>query len=142
MEVINSGFPKLQTENELMELLSRWMPVLDKVFFFGLVTPVAHEIQIEKKPNADSVGWWDGPTNSIRINLAIPPKCLSLNIHYVCVLTHEMLHAFLHCYSDKARRNRLIQYKGRSGHGPAWCDSMRAIENALQRELEAEKDTT
>jgi len=112
--VMDSGFPKVQNVKELYELVSSWMTIIDKALFFYLVTPVVDKLLAVDIPNAPWIGRWYGEMKLLQVNLWCPSRYQSLEAHYVSVLAHEMLHAFLGCYSSKRNAKRRTQHLGRN----------------------------
>jgi hypothetical protein len=94
-----------------------------------------------RTPKVAERGFYRHSDSTINVNLCrqrrVPRHDVHHNGYYLCVLLHEMLHAFFYIYSCKCTNCRsqkpaLHGGVGASGHGPAWVDAAYALQMAFQ----------
>jgi len=132
-------------------MVMNWFDIFDKMFFFGNLRKEINGIDFEDDELVEElnvVGAYDPTENHIFINIH-EEKTLELKkyltlVHqsyeeyFICVLFHEMTHAFISTYCCVCRPCRKIRQSitlggdGRQGHGPLWADAMARMQVILQ----------
>lgn len=145
--------PEADSEAEFLALAKTWFGILDKAFFFNLLS--------DKMKAPDPIVIFHNAVCKIdgQCHYLEEMSCISLNICQgyvkesksstaqlmIGTLLHEMVHAFFYIFSCKctscdAHANR----KGGRGilsHGVHWCNSMYAIQSALTDQIKWTVDT-
>lgn len=147
--ILRSPIPRCKSITELRNLLDEWMKIFDRAFYFQAVRNRCPPVKLINT-SQDFHGMYDPQTHIIRINLSLPPPQDyrgTVEEWRICVLLHEMLHAFLILYSCRRRDDGCLAMWDLSmggasdvGHGPAWANAMTVIQAALRREVRWEVD--
>ncbi|KAJ5038845.1 uncharacterized protein L3040_006524 [Drepanopeziza brunnea f. sp. 'multigermtubi'] len=141
LETLQGPVPEIENEYDLTRLASSFFPLFDKAFFFGVLRRGMHpSLPILTYNSADQdEGFYSHKQRQIQLNLNVePPHGTSVGQRQLCVLLHEMLHAFLEIYACGCRECRKRAAAGagmgvgESGHGKEWCSAMSALQGALQ----------
>jgi hypothetical protein len=113
---------------ELEDILNQWMRLFDQAFFFRSVRKRWPTVTLVHGGNY-AYGWYDHDVQGICINLDPLPGSRykgSIETRHICTLLHEMLHAFLRCYTCmrgndgcKLKWEPSMGGEGSSGYGPA-----------------------
>jgi hypothetical protein len=133
------------------KMLMDWFIIFDKMFFFDNLQKEINSIEFEaqkRMKQLDAAGFYDPAENRIFINLQAE---MTLELTYtltlthqsyeeylICILLHEMTHAFIRRYSCrcqpclKIRQSVHLGGDGPHGHGPLWADAMTGIQTAFQ----------
>lgn len=133
--------PRCESESEVHELMSFWLPVLDEIFFFGKVKPhLTGGVRVFHKPHKNIKGQYDPIKAKIEINTVLwDDRAKRAEYQFIDTLLHEMLHAFFtiftcerkRCCYRKMRKDPDWGYKG-DGHGSAWCNAMIKIQENFE----------
>lgn len=134
-ELLDYWVNSVQDVNMLLELV---FPILDDMFFCKSLGRVMPNGAIAEAADGESVqGVFIAPQNIIKIYVQEVP-CLSDDPvhHYVQVLMHEMVHAFLAHYRCKCDEclSEELPLIGRTGHGTAFLDILLAMKNHVKAE--------
>lgn len=148
--LLRGPVPECRDEDALQELLNQWMGLFDQAFFFNAIgkrwrTVTLVHLHDGSGKGASAYGWYDHEGRGVCINVDLPPERGyrgSVESWHICTLLHEMVHAFLRCYTCMRAEDGCLRKweprmggEGRNGHGPAWANGMIVVQESLRREV-------
>jgi hypothetical protein len=133
---------KTRSRDDRKQLVKQWAGLLDEAFFYGSLMNKIAEIQFSGVEEG-RYGHYEHSGSGLCINLEEKgPSDYegTLEQHLICTLVHVMLLAFLEVYGCVCAECRQLAHPsdgaGKSGHGPAWADSLKIIEDSLQEAVD------
>lgn len=151
LAIMKSPVP-INTELHVLEqLLSQWYIIFDKVFFFNSLLKVTRGMTITADVKPMQPRRFSGRYDVVQKHITIcihPRQSLFLNQfhlsyeeYYICVLLHEMTHAFIERFACNCQKcseiMRSVKLGGiGQGHGPLWANAMIGLQTALQKEVQ------
>ncbi|EPE34785.1 hypothetical protein GLAREA_10480 [Glarea lozoyensis ATCC 20868] len=148
LDYLTRPLPETWNKSEMQTLLDIWMEMFDRTFFFNSIRRAVGPLVFTKIDSpgiltyAQFKSGWDGSRRQIIVDLhdELPEFYEGTREQwYICQVMHEMSHAFLGIFRCKCRPclMRVVDHsknggEGISGHGPAWCNVIVALQEALQ----------
>jgi hypothetical protein len=139
------------TRQEVDVFLQRWIPILDKIFFFGLVQKVLRKVKVTTRTHC----WWS-PSKQFVGYYANVKICIGMLTFERCqihetqrrgwvglgTLVHEMLHAFLQLYGCSCSGPEGCRQTWRQHHSLDFFEALSAINRAIKRDLPVDVELT
>lgn len=124
--------------------------ILDKAFFFGRIEHIVKNLKILQDSPKGRARHFTSIFGHNEIHLYMDRFMeefgdgAELQQKIVCVMLHEMLHAFIKYYTCTCRscnhRVGTAGVHGKTGHGPVWCNSMFVLQEALNSDVPWDAD--
>jgi hypothetical protein len=159
IDTLHAPIPKCNdNQNSLEQLIMAWFDIFNRTFFAGGLTLIRDRVFAKRglamrngRDPRDLFGRFvhkSGERGMLEINLSVTPDSTyggSMEQVHIGTLLHEMLHAFFDYYSCTCQvcLNKRSVYQGgsgKSGHGPAWANSMIAMAKAVQDQVSWDVD--